>query len=112
MPGGFVTSVVRVGDTVRRLPPARAEFVHALLGLFERHGWGGAPRFLGVDSRGREVLSYQEGHAAWEPVQPAEVGSDQSLARAAELVRESGGLHRLGHRRARCAHPWRPASLP
>jgi aminoglycoside phosphotransferase (APT) family kinase protein len=45
LPGGFVTPVVRAGDTVRRQPPEDREFVHALLGWFERHGWGGAPRF-------------------------------------------------------------------
>jgi hypothetical protein len=42
LPGGFVTPVVRVGNTVRRRPPPDAEFVHALLVWFERRGWGGA----------------------------------------------------------------------
>jgi hypothetical protein len=88
LPGGFVNSVVRVGGTVRRAQPDHAEFVHALLGLFEQHGWAGALRFVGIDSRGREILSYLQGHAAWEHAQPAGVGSDRSLARVAELVRE------------------------
>jgi hypothetical protein len=30
LPGGFVNAVVRVGDTVRRLPPANAAVVHDL----------------------------------------------------------------------------------
>jgi hypothetical protein len=86
--GGFVTAVVRVGDTVRRRPSADAEFAHALLGWFERRGWSGAPRFLGTDERGREVLSFIDGHVAWEPAQPASVTSNASLARVAVLVRE------------------------
>jgi Phosphotransferase enzyme family len=88
MPGGFVTPVVRIGDTVRRRPPEDPEFVHALLRWFERRGWGGAPRFLGIDERGREVLSFIDGHVAWEPVQPPSVTSEASLARVGVLIRE------------------------
>lgn len=52
LPGGFINTVVRVGDTVRRRPPPdRAEFVHRLLGLFEQAGWDGAPRYLGTTTR-------------------------------------------------------------
>jgi hypothetical protein len=86
LPGGFVTGAVRVGGTVRRQPDA--EFVHGLLGWFERRGWSGAPRFVGTDERGREVLSFIDGHVAWEPVQPPSVTSEESLARVAVLVRE------------------------
>ena len=88
LPGGYVTEVVRVGDTVRRTPPRDPAFVHELLGLFERRGWPGAPRFLGHDDQGREVLTYLAGHVAWAAEQPAAVTSPASLARVAELVRE------------------------
>ncbi|MEV4108545.1 phosphotransferase [Nonomuraea sp. NPDC049695] len=88
LPGGFVNAVVRVGDTVRRTPGQRAAYVHELLRLFERNGWAGAPRFLGLDEQGREVLSFVDGHVAWEEAQPDGVTSDESLARVAELVRE------------------------
>jgi tRNA A-37 threonylcarbamoyl transferase component Bud32 len=88
LPGGYVTGPVRLGNTVRRRPAARAEFVHRLLQLFEGAAWHGAPRFLGVDEVGREVLSYVDGHAAWEPLQPGEVWSRASLHRVGELVRE------------------------
>src|SRR5258708_484379 len=88
LPGGFVTDVVRAGITVRRAPPADPEFVHALLGWFERHRWDGAPRFLGTDELGRQRLSFIDGHVAWEPGQPPSVTSDVSLARLAVLVRE------------------------
>lgn len=94
LPGGFVNEVVRVGDTVRRTPPPDPLFVHALLELFERRGWAGAPRFLGHDEQGREVLTFLDGHAAWAQDQPPAVSSPASLARVAELVREFHDLRR------------------
>jgi hypothetical protein len=60
-------TVVRVDDTVRRPQSDRAEAVHALLLHFEAVRFDGAPRFLGVDERGREVLSYVEGAPALAP---------------------------------------------
>ncbi|ABW10864.1 putative trifolitoxin immunity protein [Parafrankia sp. EAN1pec] len=90
--GGWVNTVVRSGDTVHRPLPQRADFVHEPLAFLARRGWGGAPRFLGVDERGREVLSFLPGHVAWEPEQPAAVTSDESLVGVAELVR---GFHDL-----------------
>jgi len=84
--GGSVSTVVRVGDTVRRQPGRR--FVRELLGFLERSGWGGAPRFLGVDEQGREILTFVDGYLPWqEPGVPA-VTAEGSLVRVAELVRE------------------------
>ena len=83
--GGSINTVVRVGDTVRR--PPSGPFVHELLGFFERSGWNGAPRFLGVDERGREILSFVDGYVAWQP-DVAGVTEEASLVRVAELVRE------------------------
>ncbi|MFD4644220.1 phosphotransferase [Lentzea sp. NPDC058436] len=79
LPGGFVNEVVRVGDTVRRRTSERSDFVHRLLLHLERHGWPGAPRFLGIDGQGREVLTFLEGHV------PARSTGD--LAELARLVR-------------------------
>lgn len=84
--GGFVNSVVRVGDTVRR--PAAAPYVRDLLDHLERRGWPGAPRWRGLDDKGREVLSFIAGHVAWEPQQPSEVRSAESLVAVARLVRQ------------------------
>ncbi|WP_438490792.1 phosphotransferase [Streptomyces sp. S186] len=88
LPGGLINRVVRVGDTVRRPPPERADFIAALLKLFEARGWSGAPRHLGLDGQGREVLGYVQGHVAWEAEQPADVYADESLAAVARLVRQ------------------------
>lgn len=86
--GGLVNEVVRVGGTVRRGVGDHTPFVHALLGVFEELGWSGAPRPLGVDEQGREVLSFIEGYVPWDPSGRAEVDSSAALARVAELTRE------------------------
>jgi hypothetical protein len=71
--GGDVNTVVRIGDTVRRPTGAWSPAVHALLAHFEAVGFDGAPRFLGIDEQGREILSYVEGEAALPPVPAADV---------------------------------------
>ena len=59
LPGGDVTEgVIRVGSTVRRPVGPHSPLVHALLAHLESVGFTGAPRFLGMDGSGREVLSY------------------------------------------------------
>jgi hypothetical protein len=88
MPGGSRSGVVRIGGSVHRPPGARSGFVRALLTLFEDRNWAGAPRYLGTDGQGRDILGFIPGHVAWEPVQPAGVTSDASLARVATLVRK------------------------
>jgi hypothetical protein len=90
--GGFVNEVVRIDGTVRRPVGEHAEFVHALLRWLEEQGWAAAPRFLGFDEQGREILSFIDGQVAWEPVFRASVCSDAALVRVAGLVRE---LHDL-----------------
>ena len=60
--GGNVNqSVVRVGDTVRRATSAISPTVHRLLLHLEAKGFAGCPRFLGIDDKGRESLSFLPG---------------------------------------------------
>src|SRR5260221_6573384 len=54
--GNMSSGVVRVGDTVRRPAGPWTPAVHALLAHLHAVGFDGAPRPLGVDERGREVL--------------------------------------------------------
>jgi aminoglycoside phosphotransferase (APT) family kinase protein len=86
LPGGFRSAPVRVGDTVRRPVGPRAEFTQALLRHFERVGWPGAPRFLGIDERGREILSFVDGFVPWRA--PLTVGT----VAVARLLRECHDL--------------------
>lgn len=62
--GGTLTPVVRVGDTVHRPIGHWSPAVHSLLDHLEAVGFSGAPRHLGIDDRGREVLSYLPGAVA------------------------------------------------
>ncbi|WP_053204725.1 phosphotransferase [Jiangella muralis] len=59
--GNLTPGVVRVGDTVRRPAGPHSAFVAALLTLLADRGFDGAPRYLGTDEGGRDVLSYLDG---------------------------------------------------
>ena len=59
--GGAIAEVVRVGDTVRRSTGSWTPEVHAVLRHLEAVGCDLAPRVLGVDERGREILTYLPG---------------------------------------------------
>ncbi len=81
--GGDVNVVVRAGDTVRRPTGPWSPAVHALLRHFEAAGFDGAPRFLGVDEQGREILSHVGGKPGLAPVPAADevVGALGALIR-------------------------------
>ena len=74
--GNVASSVVRVGDTVRKPAGPQTPAVHALLEHLRSVGFAGAPRSLGIDDAGRHVLEYVPGHAAdrGEAPDPAVVG--------------------------------------
>jgi Phosphotransferase enzyme family len=80
--GGDVSGVVRVGETVRRPIGPWSPAVHSLLRHFEQVGFE-APRVLGTDIAGREILSFVPGDAALSPV-PA---SDEAVVALAKLLR-------------------------
>jgi hypothetical protein len=85
--GGDVTEgLVRVGNTVRRPVGPHSPLVRALLAHLESAGFEGAPRFLGIDSSGREVLSYIDGEVAGRP-RPPWIADETRLASVGRLVR-------------------------
>jgi 8-oxo-dGTP diphosphatase len=86
--GGNVGGAVRIGRTVRRPRGPWTPAVHRLLRHLARKGLPGVPDVLGVDSRGREVLSYLPGDIV-------DVDTDLlSDARLADLARWTADLHR------------------
>jgi Ser/Thr protein kinase RdoA (MazF antagonist) len=87
LPRGDVTEgVVRIGDTVRRPHQPTSFAVAGYLDHLERAGFDGAPRYLGRDARGRDVLTYLEGCVAGDP--PEEwAATEELLASLAELLR-------------------------
>lgn len=85
--GGLTNAglVTRVGDSVRRPWRSTCPATQALLDHLERVGFEGAPRYLGIDDRGREMLSFIPGQAAVEPY-PAWALTDEALASVGELL--------------------------
>ncbi|MEU4110977.1 phosphotransferase [Streptomyces sp. NPDC027717] len=82
--GGRITlGVVRVGRTVRRPATASSSFVAELLCDLQREGFTGAPRHLGFDTAGREILSYLPG---WVPAR-FQRWTDPQVAAAGTLLR-------------------------
>ncbi|GII03710.1 phosphotransferase enzyme family protein [Planobispora takensis] len=85
--GGDVTDgVVRVGNTVRRPTRPSTPSVHALLRHLEAAGFDGAPRVMGFDGQGREILTYLEGESGARPLPPYAV-TDEALVALAGLLR-------------------------
>jgi hypothetical protein len=84
--GNMSAGVVRVGDTVRRPAGPWTPTVHALLEHLRRAGFHGAPRVLGLDAQGREVLEFIPGDVAW-PDHFDLLDDERQLGRAVLLIR-------------------------
>lgn len=88
--GGTHGPVVRVGDTVRRASRPSAAAIHALLRHLEAVGFDGAPRAIGFDTQGREVLSFIPGQVVGQRGQgapPAFIREVDTLIDLARLLR-------------------------
>lgn len=59
--GASGAGVVRVGDTVRRPRRYVTSALREVLQHLERAGFDAAPRWLGVDEQGRDILTWIEG---------------------------------------------------
>ena len=90
--GRNAEEVIRVGGTVRRARDQGSAFAARLLGYLEEAGYQHAPRYLGVDDRGRDILTWIPGRTTDHPSQRAA----GAYARGAAMLRE---LHDLtaGH---------------
>lgn len=95
--GGDVTEgLVRKGGTVRRPAAPTSAAVARLLRELEAAGFDGAPRHLGTDDAGREVLTFVEGDAAVRPW-PEWIGEPERAGSVARLVRRyDDAAERLG----------------
>ncbi|WP_246552753.1 aminoglycoside phosphotransferase family protein [Paenibacillus tritici] len=87
--GGNVNSIIRKADTVRRPTGYWSSAIHELLQHLEQRNFGGAPRFLGIDDSGREILTYIGGEVPgndYPELQPY-MWSDETLSGVARLLR-------------------------
>jgi hypothetical protein len=86
--GGDVTDgVVRVGNTVRRPRGPWSDSVACYLRHLERVGFQAAPRFLGIDSRNRDVLDFIPGEVPGQPVVEPWAATIPVLVAVADLLR-------------------------
>jgi hypothetical protein len=86
--GGNIGGAVRAGGTVRRTAGPWTPAVHALLAHLAAKGFTGAPRPLGLDKQGREILTFLEGETVgsgkpW----PAWTHADDTLDQVARWMR-------------------------
>jgi hypothetical protein len=84
--GGNMTPVVRVGDTVRRAAGPWTPTIHALLRHVRAAGFDGVPEPLGIDERGREILSFVPGRVATYPLADF-VLAERTMVAVARLLR-------------------------
>lgn len=104
--GGSHSGAVRVGRTVRRVSRPWSSTVLGLLRHLEGEGFGGAPRALGFDDQGREVLTYVDGEAgAALPEADAGPVQDDHWVRRDDVLVHLGGLVRAYHDAA-ATFPW------
>jgi len=90
--GGGTSEVTRLGDVVFRSRGPGSDRVEHLLTLLEGRGFAYAPRFLGIDSGGRQMVRYMPGEAGTYPLSAA-VRSRTALRSAARVLRS---LHDTG----------------
>lgn len=86
--GWSLEGVVRVGDTVRRPPTLATQLMRDLLVHLEQVGFDGAPRWLGRDEAGRDVLTFVDGDT---------FSDTRGVSWSDEQLRASGALLRGYH---------------
>ncbi|MEL6656169.1 MAG: aminoglycoside phosphotransferase family protein [Bacteroidota bacterium] len=60
--GGMNTeNVLKIGDEVHRTRSSNHEFIQRILRFLEHSNFSYSPRFLGIDQKGREILTFIEG---------------------------------------------------
>ena len=82
--GNSTPEIVRVGNTVRRAAGPWTPFVHQFLNHLADRSYP-APRPLGMDEKGREILSFIPGDRV-HPNNPALVASSRGLRRVGRLI--------------------------
>jgi aminoglycoside phosphotransferase (APT) family kinase protein len=85
--GNISGEIVRIGATVRRPTGPWSPSVHALLRHLEQRRFTGAPKLLGVDDEGREVVEYIPGEVPWPAAHRRLLGSAASVVRMGRLLR-------------------------
>ncbi|TMU85074.1 aminoglycoside phosphotransferase [Bacillus sp. BHET2] len=85
--GGNVSNVYRSGDTVRRDLKKESSQIHKVLKHLENKNFNYAPKFLGIDDKNREILSFIEGEAGNYPLK-GYMWSNDALKEIAKMLRQ------------------------
>ena len=84
---GMVSNAVQVGNTIHRDTGAWTPTIHTLLAFLNDNGFTEAPKVLGFDEKGREVLQFIEGEEASRPW-PQTLCTGNGIAQAGKLLRK------------------------
>ena len=110
--GGRLTGgVVRIGETVRRPANQASGFMALLLNHLQESGFTGAPRYLGRDEKGCDILTYISG---WVPAKfqyftDAQVGDAAKLLNAFHTATRESTL--TGDKAVICHHDAGPNNV-
>ena len=83
--GNSNACVMKVGNTVRRAMGKQSPTIHRVLQFLAINGFKGSPRFIGIDGKGREVLTYLHGSCQ---ISEKVWISEEVLLSAATLLKE------------------------
>lgn len=83
-----MNQVIRIGNTVHRTTDWNP-LVHELLGHLELQGFNGAPKYIEIDEKGREVLSFIPGEVPGNdyPNFKPYIWSENTLVEVAKLLK-------------------------
>lgn len=81
--GRSTESVIKIGNQVHRSMSPNASFVHELLKHLEKNNFPFAPKFIGIDEKGREILSYIKGEVSKDGIL-----DDQQIVAAVKILRQ------------------------
>jgi hypothetical protein len=88
LPGGNTTGAVLIGDVVHKRASPWTPTVHAVLLHLKQAGFDGAPRALGFDDQGREMLTYLPGETIGDRTPwPAWASADSMLVQVGQWLR-------------------------
>ena len=89
LPGGNTTGAALIGNVVHKRAGAWTPTVHALLRYLQDAGFDAAPRSLGFDDQGREMLTYLPGETIGDRVPwPGWASADSMLAQVGQWLRQ------------------------
>ena len=85
--GGAINTVTRRGDVVFKTGGPWVPAVHTVLDHLESRGFPYSPKALGIDDKGREMISFLPGESMMRPWKPP-MFTDQGPVQAAAMLRE------------------------